>query len=364
MGARRARKQEVVVIEPDAEEAAAGAALPLFGDDPPDDITAVAISRLEPIDEGHLGVMPPETDQEGIRRRFGGGVFMLLAKSADGKIKRRRQITISGDPKLESFDARRRYAIKLQLDEGGPRQAAPPPPPPAPPPSALPEVLAIISQSHSAQMDMMRLQLQAAQQDAAERESRARREADEREQRLRREADERVERDRQFNASMVALTKGEAKSGALAPTTLVEMLMQGLQLGRKLSAGTEKSDPAVPDPVSSFVQMLPAILEKGARFFQAGKEQAAAAAAEAPGGGRVYLSGELAVALRAAVGSLVGKGYSRAEAGKAAELTIARAVEVLAQAPNRPTTEQAPPAAAPAPAPQPNGAAAAAAPPS
>lgn len=318
------------MLEPEGGDAAKG--LPLFPEGT-DEITSIGVYRLEPIDEGALGSLPPESDEETIRRHWGGGVFRVSAKGSDGKFARTKIVTIGGcDPKFESGDARRRYKNKMRgLDDDGPEPVAIP----VPAGGAPAEVLTIMSQAHTQQLQMLRLQMEAQRQDALDREARARREGEEARQ-----------RDREFNATMLAIMKKDDRAAAAAtvnPTDLVGMLMQGLQLGRKLSAGAaENSGPS--DPVTAFLMSLPTVLEQGRALLSAG-----AAPAAPPQGrpGEFTISGNTAEKLRSHLRTLMGKGYSEAQALELGERALALGVEQLAAVPNAPTVPETPPAPPP-----------------
>jgi hypothetical protein len=343
--ATAAKTREVLVVheggaQADAEESPTKG-LALFAGE--DGITGIALYRLEPIEEGTIATIPPESDEETIRRRFGGGIYRITAKGLDGKIKGSRTLTIGGDPKFESRDAARRYKNKMAgLDEPA---AAAPVPAAAPPGMAIPEILTLVSQSHAQQMEMMRLQMQEQRTINEERERRARLEADERESRARREAEESRERDRQFNATMLTLLKNDAKTASSSPLEMVTVLMQGLKLGRSMSNSGGEEGPA--DPVSLLIQNLPSIIEHGRGLIAAGG-QTAQANPGAPQGG-IRLTGAVAAKLQATVEGLKGKGYSEQDAWELAERALATGVDLLAQVPNRPTTadELPPPEATP-----------------
>jgi hypothetical protein len=339
--ARATKAREVLVVHEGGEAAAETSptkGLPLFAGE--DEITGIALYRMEPIEEGTIGVLPPDADEETIRRRHGGGVYRVSAKGVDGKFKGTRTVTIGGDPKFESKDAARRYKIKMAGLSDDDEPKPPPAPPAAPPTMAIPEILALVTQSHAQQMEMMRLQMAATKAEGEERERRARIEAEEREARGRREAEESRERDRQFNATMLTLVKSEAKAPS-AGVELVTALMQGLKLGRQMSAGAEETPN---DPVSLLIANLPGIIEHGKGLVQAGMQAAQQQNPAAPGGvPRIALSGPVATKLQAMVDGLIAKGYPSAAAWNMAEQALAMGVDALAQVPNAPTVGDPPP---------------------
>jgi hypothetical protein len=342
--ASTARTREVLVVTPGDDQAdeSPTKGIALFAGD--DGVVGIAVYRMEPIEEGTVGVVPPDSDEETIRRRWGGGVYRISAKGSDGKIKGTRTITVGGDPKFESKDASRRYRIKMgELEDVPPTPAAPAPQ--LPPQMGITEILALVTQSHAQQMDMMRLQMQAAKVEADEREMRARREADEREARARREAEESRERDRTFNSTMLQMVKGDAKAAASTPLEMVTVLMQGLKLGRQLGAGAEETEK---DPVALLIQNLPGIIEHGKGLVQA-SNQAAAVQQNPQGGAR--LTGPVAGKLSAAVQGLIGRGYSQDQALAMAEQALSLGVDALAQVPNAQPAPPPPPPPRPAAAP-------------
>jgi hypothetical protein len=307
--------------------------LPLFQGE--EQIAGIAVYRMEPVEEGTIGTLPPDADEEMIRRRWGGGIYKISAKGVDGKYKGGRTITIGGDPKFESRDARRRYQLKMagldDIDEAPPLPAAAP----AAQGMGVAEVLALLTQGHAQQLQMMRLQVEAQKRDADEREAKARREADEREARTRREGEESRERDRQFNATMLSLVKSDAKAAGSSGIDMVTALMQGLKLGRQLGAGAEENPT---DPVSLLIANLPGIIEHGKGLVQAGMGHAPQPNPAAPQGPRLTLSGPIATKMQARIQELMGKGYSREDALAIAEAAINGTVDALAQVPNAPTT--------------------------
>jgi hypothetical protein len=120
---------QIVVVEPDdqveeARPAVATRGLPLFPHK--EGVTSVSIYRLEPIEEGNLGILGPDADEETIRRRWGGGVYRATAKLGNGEYAGNATINIGGDPRFESLDARKRYKNKMAGLDGG--EPAPPRP--------------------------------------------------------------------------------------------------------------------------------------------------------------------------------------------------------------------------------------------
>lgn len=349
--ARTAKAEKILMVhtgglEEEEEAASPTKGLPLFAGE--DQITGIAVYRTEPIEEGSVGNVPADADEETIRRRWGGGIYKITAKGIDGKFKGTRTITIGGDPKFESLDAKKRYKSKLAgLDE-----VPTPAPPAAPPAMAIPEILALVSQSHAQQMEMMRLQMAAQKIEADDRERRNRIEADEREARARREAEESRERDRTFNATMVSMMKSDAKVAASSPMELVTVLLQGLKLGKQMGDGAGDSGPT--DPLTTLMANLPGILEHGGRLVQAGAAQAPGAAQVAAVPPGIRITGPVASKLKAAVEGLLGKGYSQDQALIIADAALGAGVEALATVPNAPTRPDpaAAPGAPPPPAPQ------------
>lgn len=328
--ARRAtrKRAELLVLDRDDEpEDAKG--LPLFADQD-GDITGITIWRLEPVNEGHLGQLPPDADEEAIRRQWGGGVFKVSAKGADGRFRHTRTVTVSGDPKLESADARRRYRNKMRgLDEiDDPKPEVPPAPS-----SGAAETLTIMTQAHNQQLQLLRMQMEAARQDARDREDRQRR-----------EWEEARSRERESMAMILSIVKKDnaAAGAASSPTAMVDVLLQGLKMGRAF-AGSGEQGPS--DPLTAFINALPTVLEQGKALLAPGAGPQPAAAPGAPPA--ITLSGAIAERLRNHVRTLQGKGYSPKQALDLAEQAIALGVDQLASVPNAPPVAAAPPAAAP-----------------
>jgi hypothetical protein len=341
--ARTARTQQVIVLPADEDEDAAEKltkGLPLFPDS--QGIQGISIYRLEPVEEGSLGSLPADADEESIRRRFGGGIFKITAKDSAGLYAGSRTVTIGGDPRFESLDARRRYRNKMAgLDDDSATRPAPVPVP-APPTVGATELITLLNTGHHQQVEMMRLQLEAQRQDNLAREERQRRENE----------DARA-RDREFQATILQVMRRDEKAGG-GGLELVSMLLQGLKLGRTLGEKEEGSD----DPVALFMKNLPAILEHGKGLI--GQQPAPppappAAPGVAPAATQergFRLSGEVARRLQAEVERLMAKGYKPSDALKVAEAALARGVEILSATeipPPPPEPQPAPPAPAPAP---------------
>jgi hypothetical protein len=340
--ARTARQApQVVVVDADQEEAEEEKptkGLPLFPEK--EGVSGITLFRLEPIEEGNLGTLGPDADEETIRRRFGGGVYRITAKLANGEYAGNRMVTIAGDPRFESLDARRRYKNKMAgLDQGDAPTAAPPP---APPSVGLPEIIGLVTSAHEQQMQMMRLQLESQRQDAQSREDRLRREAE----------DNRV-RDREFHTTILQVVKRDEKSASTGGMELVNVLLQGLQLGQRM-ADARKDDEGPSDPWATFVRNLPGILEHGQKFLPgAAPPPAPSSPPPTPpvvaARGEVFkLSGTLAERLRAQVAKFMAKGYTEPEALQLAEAALGRGVDLL-DGVEVPDKTAAPPAGPPAP---------------
>lgn len=336
MGARTARTQKVIVLDnsddkDEGESPTAG--LPLFPDKGP--ISGVQVYRIEPIEEGNLGTLGPDSDEETIRRRFGGGLYKISAKGPDGKYVGSTQITIGGDPKFESADARRRYRNKMSGLADDPL----PLPPAAAPGVSMGELIALLNQGHTQQLEMMRLSMEAQ-----------RAESNMTNERRAKEMEEARQRDREFNATLLQIMKKEPTAGN--GLELVNTLLKGLTIGKAM-ASSANSDSAgdSDDPLITLVRSLPSILEHGGRLVEQHQQGKAAPAA---GPEAVTLTGPIADQLKAAVQSLVGRGYSPAEAQQLAEHALLKGVGVLATVPNR-TTAPAAAAAAPEAPPAPAG---------
>ncbi len=325
--AKKGRTLAVVEVgdEVDQEEKEEDAAkgIPLFeglGDE-----VKIEVYRMEPIEEGTIGTLAPDADEATIARRWGGGVYRVTAKGTDGKFGRKqRTVTIGGDPKFEGKDATRKYKIKMGeiSDEPASKPAAP-----IAPGLDVPGLLSIIQASHQNSMSFMQAQLAAQTQQAQAQVVAAARMADEGRQ-----------RDREFFATMLQLQKADQK--ATDPLAMVPLMVKFLELGKDMAAPGGAGEG---DPVTAFIQALPAILPQAQALLNSGQPAAAqpqpAPAGQQPGP-RLVLTGAIAEQLAKTHDALMKKGYD-------AEKAMTMALEQLAEVPNAPT-KQAPPGPAPA----------------
>lgn len=286
----------------------------------------ISVYRQEPIEEGSIGNLPSDADEATIRRRWGGGVYVLKAKGSDGKFQpMQRTVTIGGDPKFESKDAIRRYRIKMGELAGDDQPASKPAQ--VAPGLDVPGLLSILQASHTQSMQFMQAQLAASQ---AMNDQRAAASA--------KLAEEGRQRDREFFASMIALQKSEQKDAAKAadPMAMITLLLKGLELGRDMGGGGGGEG----DPVTAFIQNLPQIIPQAQALLQSGQQQnpgpapaPAAAPPPPPGaqaGPRIVLTGGIAEQLQKTVQALQAKGYD-------AEHALGVALKQLSEVPNRPT---------------------------
>jgi len=299
MGAKRAKLREVVLVDDDGNPKTKQPVVPLFanGGDA-DHISIIHVHRIEPIDEGKVGELPPECDEETIRRKWGGGSYRIFAKSSDGVFRGQRTITLSGDPKFESADARRKYRTKMGLDDD-PQPSKHAPAPAVGSGFGLAEVVAIITQTHSNQIEMMRLQAAAREREADDRDRRARLEADERERRSKQEAEDARARDREHQALMLQLMKSDKSQD---PSAMVKAMMQGIEIATRLGGGDGPQDPltALASAAGPIVQqaMMQQQQQPAAAPSPAGPAPASPPAA--PAGPSVRLTGQTAGKLIAA----------------------------------------------------------------
>lgn len=282
----------------------------------------IEVYRQEPIEEGTIGTLPPDADESTIRRRWGGGVYLVKARGTNGRFERRqRTVTIGGDPKFESEDATRRYRIKIgKLPDDNAKPAAPAA-------AAGLDLIGILQASHQQSMQFMQAQLGVAQQMADHRAAAASKASEEARQ-----------RDREFFQSMLALNKRDEKAETTDPMAMISVLLKGLQLGRDMGSGGGGEA----DPVAAFIGNLPVMLPQ-IQAMLSGQVAAPAAPANQqapqPPGPKVTLSGPIAAQFSSTVRQLAEKGYNP-------EAALAAALQQLSGLPVAPREEPAPAAAA------------------
>jgi hypothetical protein len=306
--------------------------VPLF-EEISDDWAYLSVERLEPMeDRGYLGQLPIDADQEAIRGQFGGGKFIVRAKTSQHQVKTQRTVEIAGDPIFSSDDAEARYMRR----QGGPRltsRAAPP----AAPPIGIAEILGLMQTMQQQASQQLAQQLEAQRQERERQAAEDRRREDQRrEEDRRRDEERRREEDRRESRRAEELEAARSRDrehvqtilGVVTSTTKqqgspIEPFMQGLTLALKLGGrgdddeegeeGEEKQDPIVAT-VRAAIQGIGEALGK--------KNEPAAAAAPAASEEDVRFTGQLGEQVKA----LVSKAKER---GQDPEKLIASAVQVL-----------------------------------
>jgi hypothetical protein len=71
--------------------------------------TRTRVCRIEPIDEGRVGDLPPDGGEAEIFRRWGGGGFDCSAIGSNGQVIARRTIRIAGEPRFDNNLGRLKY---------------------------------------------------------------------------------------------------------------------------------------------------------------------------------------------------------------------------------------------------------------
>lgn len=208
----------------------------------------ISVERLEPIEErGYLGQVPVDVTAETLRSMFGGGRFVLRAKTADHQIKQNRTLEIAGDPVFISDDAEQRYKRRTQ----GRAAASSAAPAPAAPGAGLGELVTIMQMMQSQNQQLLQQQLEAQREERRRqadedkrREEQRRAEDDRKEERRRQEAkaeeerrreEAKAERDRQreHTQAMLQLVTSQQKGGG----DQVNAFTQGIALALKLAGG-------------------------------------------------------------------------------------------------------------------------------
>lgn len=227
------------------------------------------VFRMEPIDEGHIGDIPPDSTIGDIRARWGGGRFRVVALDANNKyIERTSNIRIGGDPIFENEVAKKRYQRWLTQTFGKDDAPGAPQTDPEDAREARHQrELARIRAEAEANLAKARADAEAReaaeerrrQRDREEREAaenrrraedRAEREAAREERRLERE--ERLEADeRRWKAEMEERrAERESKGDPLAQLAVMAQIFGGLQ-----NNGPD-------DPVTAIANRLPEILQE------------------------------------------------------------------------------------------------------
>jgi len=332
--ARKAIVLDVPDTKEDSDEKEQGERLaraPLFGSlDDPGGIDSIAIERIAPVREGTLpGKLEPETTEDDIAARFGGGKFRLWARDARGKTITNRVIEIGGEPIFSSEIARAQYRRMM-----GP---VPETPAPAQPTLSLQEIIALTTgaderrredyerrmaeqeRAHQREIERLRVDGEQRERERAAEDERRRREGDERDLRREKDAETTRQRDREFHAVMmqIAQVSGQGKADP------VQVLLQGFQLGQQMVGGGEP-----PDAITALASNLPAILERAGSMLPGARAAAAPAAEQVPATqgpqrpDRIAFEGKIGVKARRVVEHLQRQGVDP-------ELAMERAFDML-----------------------------------
>ncbi len=282
-------------------------------------IDRIAVTRTQPLEEGHVGWLEPGASEDDVVSRFGGGTYRLQCRTSYGKPISGgfKTIKLSGEPKFDNALSLARWnRIKRQeraIDQGedpeAPRKKEVGPLEIWEAQERKEETRRLRDKeehdrrelereaAHKRELERMRLDAEARDRERRtdeERRDRERMALEERRDRDRRADDDRRvleqeqsrNRDREFYANMVALQKDSAKSGGLGST--LELLAAAKELFAGGGSGTD-------DPVTALIQNLPALLDKSSSIATSIQEgQAASAAKEGPS---VKLTGVHAVKL-------------------------------------------------------------------
>lgn len=343
----------------EAQRQAAGARIasvaPLFADlaTAGADLDSISVHRLEPIEEGFLGKVELNANEETIKGRWGGGKFRLQLKTTKGLIKGSKNMEISGEPVLQSDGARAKYrrlnGLPLEDPVAAPVVVAPAPAAPA---LGTSDLLTLFTtfQSMQAEADRRRSE------DQQRREDQRRKDEEAREDRLRKEAAEQRLRDQEHQTQMLLMIKEFARPAAAAAAepqaNLLEAFTNGMKTAQTLAL---QAAPAARDDddegdggrgagggsdAASMVQAaVRGIVDAAAARFGPGSQATApvgAAATTEAGDGGVNVSGPLADQMRGFVIDAQAKGQDP-------NRLLTRAVAVL-----RHNLQGAPPPAAPA----------------
>lgn len=359
----------VKLVGPEQETEFEGA--PLFESTIDDKkITHVLVQRTDP-DEGVVGRMPPTLSEMDLKRRWGGGTFMLQGRDdRNHSIKgAHRSITVGGDPIFESKSAEAKWKRAQGLDG---TQAAER----SNDAIGIKELFALLTSTdakqkaeterrmeeseaaHRREMDRIKLEGELRARERAEEDTRRERLEAEREERRLQAAEEREERRRKEEADREERRRkdDEAARGRDREFQLLikkgggdasDMLLKGIALARELAGGGGGDGES--DPVST----VAAALLPGLKDILSGNGRATPAA---PRGEQVVFEGEIAGKMKRAVAHLQGEGFDpEAAIGSVLDTVVKMKRQT---APPQPPRSPPPPPLAPPPARRPARAAA------
>ena len=282
------------------------------------------VFRLEPVDEGHLGDLPPDCTVNDIRTRWGGGRFRVVAvDEGGGYLARNSQVRVSGDPIFDNDIGRRKYDrwVKQQFGKDEAALQAPGGPDLDELKEARAEArhtreLARIKAEADAALAKVRAELDAKE--GAEERRRAREREERQEAEERRRAEDRAERETEREARRAEREEREAADDRRREAEREERRLERESRGDPMAQfatmaqivtalGTGGGQGGPDDPVTALVARLPEILhevrETGAAMMapQGGKRPAQQQRRQVTGAGdEVKLEGPIATkALRA-----------------------------------------------------------------
>jgi hypothetical protein len=213
---------------------------PLFDEAEAKQVDFIGVYRREPFDdEGYYGRIPGDSTEDDIFKRFGGGTFELQAYR-EGRVAKKKQVKVGGDPIFKSKAAAKRYAAaQAALDDGGDdiEIVAPPPAPVGPAPVqglSLQDVMTLLSTQQNASRELMQIQMQNMAAEQVRRDEAAERER---------------ERDKTHMAAMMQILTTNTKGSG----SEVSMLLKGLELAQTLGVGGgggDDDDDVANDPVT------------------------------------------------------------------------------------------------------------------
>jgi hypothetical protein len=252
---------------------------PLFADmaDHAGEVDHIIVERVGPVREGTLGKFEPDSTEEDLFNRYGGGKYRLSGRSARGQTVKGlfKTMEIAGEPIFLSEQARNAYARM----SGQPRTAE------TPQGLGVEQLFALLSkqnetsdaaaqrreaereQQHRRDLERIKAEADAQVQarereddrrrkDEADREAQRRKDADERDERRRRDDEAALARSQAFQATMLQIAQGNNRN-APDPTGL---LLAGVELATKLRG--DGGGGGESDPVAELVKNLPAIVDK------------------------------------------------------------------------------------------------------
>lgn len=289
---------------------------PLF-DNADGSIASVFVTRDEPLEEGFLGKIPPDSTERDIFRRWGGGTYSLSARNETGKHIKGGHATvqIGGDPIWQSETFARKWK-RMQNDTADAPAGKPSPPAGTAAPSVMEMLLLMDKQAEKARLEQREAfalrereaqmahdrQLEILREEGRRRADELRQQAerlerDAREREERREKDAREERERSREWMRVMMESGKRGGDDETP---MRAMMLGMKIARD-AAGGEGGDGLVErliagglEAVTSGKVRIPGLTAPAAPPAAGQPAPAAGAAPARPAVPRVGLTGKTA----------------------------------------------------------------------